>query len=208
MLLPGGRIADVGAGDGDLSRLLAADPAVDAVIATERADGPLRGLMAACAGIPKIEVRRGDGLAPLGTERLDGVAVLGMGARTILHILQASGRYPGTVFVLGPMQHAPTLRAGLSPLGLRIADERLASEGGRVYELIAAAHGAAPPLSWLDVQLGPVLRQMRPPGFDALCLRRIHGLEARLFGAKGDARDEILDHIRQLKEEYDGPHGA
>ncbi|MDA8346270.1 MAG: tRNA (adenine(22)-N(1))-methyltransferase TrmK [Thermaerobacter sp.] len=203
-----GRIADVGAGDGALSLLLAAEAEHVQVIATEAASGPYARLAAACRGEARIALRFGSGLSPLRGERLDAIAVLGMGASTILQILEGAAEHPGTLFVLGPMQHTPVLRRGLRERSLAIVDERLAVEGERVYELIAARIAPSPPLSWLDQQLGPVVRRTHPPGFARLCEQRLRLLRARLRGAKGSLHLELEGHIRAIEEEYDGPRDA
>jgi tRNA A22 N-methylase len=206
-LLPSrGEVADVGAGDGELARMLAARQSFSRIIATEAGEGPFERLARACSGEPAIDLRFGRGLQPLRGETIDGVAILGMGARTILEILADHVEHEHAVFVLGPMQHAPTLREGLAPLGLSIIDERLAVEAGRVYELIAAQATPAPVLSWLDLQLGPILRITRPSGFDLLCKQRLQPLRARLASAGGDPA--LLANIRRLEEEYDAARSS
>ncbi len=206
LLPPQGRVADVGAGDGDLARMLAADHAFSHVIATEAAEGPFARLRRACGDDRSIELRFGQGLAPLLGETLDGIAILGMGAGTILEILEDHREHQGAVFVLGPMQHAPTLRRGLAASGLAIVDERLALEAGRVYELIAVRAAECPAMSWLDLQLGPVLRKRRPPGFGLLCEQRLRPLRARLAAGRSDPG--LLANIRAIEEEYDAARGT
>ncbi len=203
-----GRIADIGAGDGALALSLARSGEQIRVVATEVSAEPFARLARACAAAPLVEVRLGDGLAPLRGEVFNAIALLGMGARTILEILRNAHEQPNALFVLGPMQHAPTLRAGVGALGLRIVDERLVLERGRLYELIAAHQGEAAPLSWLDQQIGPVLRTTRPPGFSDLCRKRIVPLSARLMGAAPDQREDLLRKIRSIEEACDGPQAV
>ena len=201
-----GVMADIGAGDGLLARALAARAGVFHVFATELAAGPYQRLAQACAGEQKIDLRRGDGLVPLIGEPLDGVAVLGMGGRTILGILELVPAFPRARFVLGPMQAAADLRRGLHTYGLRIEDEDLVLQAGRPYPLIVACQGEAPPLSALDALLGPVLRQTRPEGFRLLVERQRHLLAARLRGAGDAERVEILREIAAVEAEGDEEH--
>ncbi len=203
-----GRIADAGAGDGLLARMLVARTQGVEVIATEPARGAFSRLAAACAGEERIQVRFGAGLAPLRGERLDAVAILGMGAHTILSILEDAAEHPETLFVLGPMQHVPALREGLVHRGLAISHERLAVEGGRAYEVIAARRAPSSPLDFLDAQLGPFLRAAHPPGFDLVCRQRLRVLRGRLAGSTDAERETLLRHILQIEQEYDGPRNA
>lgn len=204
-LLPeAGVLADIGAGDGLLARRLAERPHVFSVFATEFGARPFERLTASCQGAQKVTARRGDGLLPLLGEPLDGVAVLGMGGRTILHILDLAQAFPKARFVLGPMQSAADLRLGLAARGLRIVDERLVLEGGRPYPLIAAELGRGASLTALDAVLGPCLRRTRPEGFDLLLQRHRHLLVARLRGADPSDRQRILHEIDALEGEGDG----
>ena len=198
-----GVLADVGAGDGDLARRLAERPGVFAVFATEFGEAPFHRLELACRGTQKVSLRRGDGLRPLLGEPLHGVAVLGMGGRTILGILDLAQAFPTALFVLGPMQAAADLRLGLRACGLAIVDERLVMQGGRPYPLIAARHGEDRQLTALDAVLGPVLRRTRPKGFRLLLERHRHLLDARLRGADEASRQEILREISLLEAESD-----
>ncbi len=203
-LLPAtGVLADVGAGDGLLARRLAERPAVFHVFATEFGEAPFHRLALSCQGAQKVSLRRGDGLRPLIGEPLDGVAVLGMGGRTILRILDLAQVFPTAVFVLGPMQSAADLRLGLGARGLAIVDERLVLQGGRPYPLIAVRQGEGWPLTALDAVLGPVLRRTRPKGFHLLLERHRHLLDARLRGADEASRREILREISLLEAESD-----
>ena len=201
-LMPnGGVLADVGAGDGLLARRLAERAGVCQVFATEYGEGPFGRLAAACSGIQKLTLRRGDGLVPLTGEPLDGVAVLGMGGRTILKILDIAHAFPRAVFVLGPMQATAALRLGLAERGLAIRDERLVLQSGRPYPLIVAAEGEGPHLTALDAMLGPVLRHTRPQGFGMVVERERQLLAAKLRFAGEAERGIILGEIAALEAE-------
>ncbi len=199
-----GVMADIGAGDGLLARRLAEQADVFMVFATEFGELPWRRLENACEGAQKLTLRRGDGLRPLIGEPLAGVAILGMGGRTILRILDLADAFPHATFVLGPMQSAADLRMGLAQRGLAIVDERLAVEADRPYPLIAARLERPAELAPLDAVLGPVLRRTRPAGFDLLLRRHRHLLDARLRGANGERRAEILRQIAMLEAECHG----
>src|SRR5437899_9825594 len=80
-----GSVADVGAGDGQLARHLAARP--QRVVATERLPGPFERLQARSPG---LDCRLGDGLSVLRPGEVEGVVLAGMGGRTIARVLAAS----------------------------------------------------------------------------------------------------------------------
>lgn len=79
-----------------------------------------------------------DGLQGLRLGPKDGVAACGMGARTILHILQ--GGLPCRA-VLQPNVELARLRVQLASASMRIRDERIASSGGRFYVLLLVEPG-------------------------------------------------------------------
>lgn len=206
-LLPNaGPIADVGAGDGRLSLRLARLGHEGPIYATEIAEDPLRRLTAAVGGEPRIQVLRGDGLAPLRGFEVQCVALLGMGPRTILDILRLHAEFPGCAFVLGPMQGAQTLREGLRALSLEILDERLARERRRFYALLRVSAGGVPrEMDLLDDLLGPCLRRDRPPGFMEFVQLTRRRLEGEIRKSPPGTRRDLADALSRLKEEYDAP---
>lgn len=204
-LLPrAGPVADIGAGDARLALALARAGHPGPIYATEWSEGPWRRVVAASARDPRIAALYGDGLAPLAGRSLAAAALLGMGPRTLLGILARHAEFPGTHFVLGPMQGAATLRRGLRGLGLAIREERLARERGRFYPLLLAAAGEDPhPPDPMDDLLGPHLRISRPAGYAEYVRLAIRRLEAALGKSPQGAEEGRLRLLSRLREEYD-----
>ena len=138
---PGSRAADVGCDHGELARALlrsgrAAFVVGTDVVPTERATGG------------GVDWRIGDGLEPLRAgDRLDVVVLAGMGAATILRILD-----PGRLADLGvrrvvvqPQTDPRQVRAGMLDRGFAIVDEASAVAAGRFYVAIALERGAGLP---------------------------------------------------------------
>lgn len=146
-------VIDVGADHGHVAHTLNA-------IATERA--PNR------PGRPDVNWVIADGLRPF--RHVDAAIIAGMGARTILGIVNAVPK-PG-VLVLHATDDPPLLRAGLVERGWRIDAERLAPEGPRLAQVIRCVPGSETS-SALEVEVGPRLLESEDP------LLRRHLLEVR-----------------------------
>jgi tRNA (adenine22-N1)-methyltransferase len=120
------------------------------VIATDTAKGPFavaRGrvekLMAGRDDMDRIELRYGDGLAPLGFGEVDTVVIAGMGGELIARIITADIAKARSFakFVLQPRTKISELRASLADAGFIIEDEATATERGRVCAIIVTRPG-------------------------------------------------------------------
>lgn len=96
-----------------------------------------------------------DGLMGIDLLPQDGVAVCGMGARTIMHILKSP--LPCRAVLQANVELA-FLRQSLAKRGLMIANERIAQSGGRLYVLICAQPGKERPYTEREAVLGRFLR--------------------------------------------------
>lgn len=92
-----------------------------------------------------IDLRTGDGLAPLAPNEVEGVVLAGLGAKTIVSILGARPAVTARLaWVVTCASHfEDELRPGLARLGWHIADERLVFDRGRYYEVVLARPDAA-----------------------------------------------------------------
>ena len=171
-LVPPGRpLADIGTDHGRLPTALVQRGQVPRALACDRAVGPVARARATVqrAGLMHlVDVRMGEGLAPLAIGEVDTVVVAGVGAETIVRILagepertRALGR-----LVLQPNFGHELLRRWLVGNGLAVVDERLVEDRGRFYTVVAAEPATtrdAPawdPAQWL---IGPhVLRRGGP----------------------------------------------
>ncbi|MEG2212785.1 MAG: class I SAM-dependent methyltransferase, partial [Clostridiales bacterium] len=106
----------------------------------------------------QIQVRLGDGLAPLEPGEVDTITIAGMGGFLISDILSKSPLVLMQTkrLVLQPQKNAATLRRWLMENGWLIVTERLALDHGFYYEIIAAEHGAMQ-LTAEELEFGPRL---------------------------------------------------
>ena len=211
----GARAADVGTDHAYLAIALLNEQDVETVIATDKNEGPCaaaRRTISASGFTNRVQVRLGDGLAPLSPGEVDTVCIAGMGGGLIASILAEGAEVLAEVsrLVLQPMNDAAALRQWLYDNGWHIVEESLATADGRLYEIIAAEPGTEEtPEPWL-LTLGPVLWRDRPPLFARHAkaqterLRRIlYGMEksetARESEAYGKIAGELSEIERRLK---------
>lgn len=203
----GSAVADIGSDHAYLPLYLAGSGRCDRVIAIEVAPGPYRRALAAVRGaglIDRIEVRRGNGLAPLQPGEVDTVTMTGLGALTQQEILAAGPEVRRQLrhLVLQPQGKVGPLRRYLAASGWRLLDEDLVLAGGHYYFILAAVPGESPAYSDLEWQLGPLLLQKRHPLLSGYILDKMEKLTAaagqvsRAQGAAARARRGELD--RQL----------
>lgn len=183
----GSKVADVGTDHAYLALELMQSGRADFVVASDKNSGPLE---AAHRSIreqgwdDKISIRQGDGLAVLEPGEVDIVCIAGMGGLLMTEILTAE---PAVVkklkrLVLQPMNGAAELRRWLYRHAWHIADESLAVDDGRIYEIICAEKGREKMPDALTLLLGPKLWEKKSP------LLRYH-IEQLLFQTrriKGD----------------------
>jgi tRNA (adenine22-N1)-methyltransferase len=149
-MVPGGsRVADIGTDHGVLPRRLVESDRASHCVATELCARRLAP-DALEPGSSAVEVRVGDGLGPLGPEdRLDVLVLAGLGARTMLRILDDPRleRLAVRRLVLQPQSETARLRRWLIDRGFRIVDERLILDRGHYYVVLAAEPdpGGEPP---------------------------------------------------------------
>ncbi|MFZ0214526.1 MAG: tRNA (adenine(22)-N(1))-methyltransferase TrmK [Candidatus Dormiibacterota bacterium] len=127
-------IVDVGAGDGQLAVALARRGM--RVVAVERTEAALARLREAAGGT--CDCRLGDGLGPLRGGEVEGAAIAGIGARTMIRILHAAPERVRDLswMVLQPQQEASRLERGLAEMGLAVAAARWAVERRRLYRVL------------------------------------------------------------------------
>lgn len=155
LLLPDAAVADIGAGEGRLARHLALQGL--RVIATERSPGAFRRLMERLP--PTVEVRFGDGLDPIRVGEVEQVVIAGMGPMTMARILRraADRLAEWRRLVLLPHWDGWLVRRVFPELRLRIVDERLVRQRGRIYQAIACRLDEQTVcLAPLELLLGPV----------------------------------------------------
>ncbi len=140
--VPGGArsVADVGAGDGQLARHLAARGL--RVVATEGRPGPFARLRAA---VPRLDCRLGPGLEPLRPGEVEGIVLAGLGGHRIASILEASPEVATALdwLVLQPQQHARQLVEWLRAAGYA-ARATTAAQGRHSYTVLLVSRHERP----------------------------------------------------------------
>lgn len=140
---PGARVADVGCDHGKLAARLALEGC--RVIGTDIHAAPLETARATCAAAgcaDRVDLRLGDGLAPLEAGEADDIVMAGISAETILHILDAAGwvRRKGIRLILCAATKTPLLRRELCRRGFALEDETPVVAAGRVYTVLCAGY--------------------------------------------------------------------
>lgn len=142
MVRPGSRVADIGTDHGYLiARLLLEGKAVFGYAC----DIHQKPLEKAAETLKKYGLQDrsrlllGDGLTGLLPEQVDDIVIAGMGADTILHILDEAGwENPSQKFLLQPMTKHHVLREGLYRRGYEMLKEKAVSANGFAYTVIQA----------------------------------------------------------------------
>lgn len=195
----GSRVADVGTDRAPLPRLLLDSGRAHFCVATERDALRLERARTACAGrslAGRLELRSGDGLAPLrSSDRIDVVVIAGLGGASVARILALGCVADLAVrrLVLQPRTEPALVRRWLAENGFRIVDERIGVERGRFFAAIAAeagrptrSHDPAPPLSEEDLlEVGPCLARSGDPRVAAAWRAELVRNEAILRTARG-----------------------
>ncbi len=203
---PGARVADIGTDHGRLLTLLRQRRAVRVAIGIDRSAAALQRTAAELADAA-IELRRGDGLAPLRPGEVDTVVIAGMGAQSIIGVLErGAARWPElTRLVLQPAAQWPWLRAWIAARRFTLQHEAIVWDNHQPNLLcVVAPGGGGPDPGWDDddLELGPLLRR-RPhdPAYRAWLERRRCALAAALAdAARTGAAAELArrDHARVI----------
>jgi tRNA (adenine22-N1)-methyltransferase len=151
----GARVADIGTDHARLLPLLVTRRRAPLAIGIDRALPLAFARRTLCRTDPAvrahIDLREGDGLAPLAPREVDTIVIAGMGARSIIAIL---GAHPdrareATTIILQPATETGRLRTWLASHDFAITQERVATERSRTHIVLAvtpvpAGHLARP----------------------------------------------------------------
>ncbi len=108
----------------------------------------------------RIELRLGDGLSALGTDRPATVTVCGMGGHQIGQLLRRGPVAGIERLVLAPNNAWAAMRAALAELGFGVVDEEVLVDGERIYLVLVAEPGRGLPIEdETDREIGPCLRR-------------------------------------------------
>lgn len=203
LLAPYPRVADIGAGSGQLARRLVADGHL--VVATDLRSGAVRHLQEQLAGLG-VDIRQGAGFMPLGPDEVDAACVAGLGGRTIAAMLVSDAPSTRVALVLQPMQDLAAVTARLRSLDRGVGAAQLAASRGRLYPILLCP----PNCGWngpADVRwdrLGWWLRHdpLWPRWVDT-AVARLQRRHARLMNGPTEDRAAVLQDIRWLEAQRD-----
>lgn len=144
---PGSIAADIGCDHGKLSAWLAGSGRCPLVFACDLRPDPLAKARRACAPYgDRVQFRLGSGLEVLRPGEANDIIIAGMGAQTIMEILDAAPWVfdPAYNLVLVPATKHSLLRRWLAQRGFTLQGETLAHAAGRWYAVMNARYAADP----------------------------------------------------------------
>lgn len=171
------------------------------VVIVEKTAGPLEVARQAVrlSGLgDRAELRLGDGLIPLLPGELESVSLTGLGARTMLGILErgrAAGRVPRAL-VTQPNDDAGLLRGWAWAHGYHLKAERLAPGFWR-YPVLRLEQASGPDTAYQGLPgaaalaYGPYLLRQRHP----LLVQEVQAQLQRLEGLERHARPQVLSDL-------------
>ena len=168
-LVPQGCVlADIGTDHAYLPVWLLEQGKIASAIAGDIAEGPClaaKNTVSMYGMKGKVEVRLGSGLKVLQAGEADCIAIAGMGASTMIEILEAD--MPLAVeakrLVLQPMAGAASLRKWLIQNGWHIVAEDLVADGRHLYEIMGVERGESEAFSDAVLEIGPSLIEAKHP---------------------------------------------
>lgn len=166
MVPQGSILADIGTDHAYLPVWLLKNGCIKSAVAGDIAAGPCqaaRNTVAANNMQNLVQVRMGSGLEVIKIGEVDCITIAGMGASTIISILEANFSVAASakLLVLQPMAGAASLRRWLCNNGWQLVDEELVDDKPHFYEIIAASRGVSEKYSEADYFIGPVLLKKR-----------------------------------------------
>ena len=186
-------VADIGCDHAYLSILLARSDENKKIIGADIKEGPLnkaRENVERFGLSDRIELRLGDGFAPLKTGEVDTIVIAGMGALVISGILSEGEDTAKKAdrLVLQPMSSAHELREFLYKNGYIIENEHLVREERRIYTIIIAKSGKTDSFTPGDCYASPALRKSGDVLYREYLLKQKSIIENALCGMKNAKR--------------------
>ena len=185
-------LADVGCDHGRLGAYMLKTELCERVLFSDISGASLekaRRLVSTMGLSARACFRVGDGAAAL-PEKPDVCVIAGMGGETIAGIVaRALPILKDARLVLQPNVGARDLRWTLLTLGFRVADERIVRDGRRLYAVIAAERGEAH-YDEIQLEVGPVLLDRRPPALLDYAQFKIRVAKKALSGMAAGAADD------------------
>ena len=159
-------LADIGTDHAYLPVWLIEQGRIKKAIAGDIAAGPCQAARSTIAqhGLQKqVEVRMGSGLSVVQPGEASCITIAGMGASTMIAILEAdlAVAEAAEALILQPMAGAASLRKWPCSHGWELIDEELVDDAPHFYEIIVARRGVSKEYSEAEYAVGPVLLAKR-----------------------------------------------
>lgn len=198
---PGHAAADIGCDHGKLSAALAGSGRCPLVLACDLRPDPLNKARRRCAPYgERVQCRLGSGLSVVQPGEVDDIVIAGMGAETIMEILEAAPWVfdPRCNLVLVPATKHSILRRWLARRGFALVGETLCQAAGRWYAVMNARYaGTEHEPEGLECLCGKTESQ---PGFGAYCAQQNIKLKKYRLGLAPGAEADAVDGLIQELE--------
>lgn len=202
-------VADIGCDHAYLSILLARSGNASKIICADISEGPLAKAKKNILRFgleDKIELRLGDGLAPIGEGEAECIVIAGMGANVISKILSDSEKIARSTkfIVLQSMTGVEDLRQFLYENGYEIIAENLVREDRRIYSVMTIKSGKKHSYTPLDLFISPALRCGDEPLFDEYFVKQKNRIMKAYEGMKKSVRSNTeIEYYKKLIDEFD-----
>ena len=198
---PGHAAADIGCDHGKLTAALAGSGRCPLVLACDLRPDPLEKARRLCAPYgEKVQCWLGNGLSVVAPGEVEDIIIAGMGAETIIEILEAAPWVRDTRYnlVLVPATKHSILRRWLARSGFALVGETLCQAAGRWYAVMNARFaGTGHEPDGLECLCGKTEGQ---PGFAAYCAQQNTKLKKYRLGlAPGPEADAVDALIQELE---------
>ena len=199
----GDRVADIGCDHGYLSLYLLQQGIASSVIASDVNEGPLLSARrnAAKYGVAnKIEFYLSDGAVSIPRD-FDDLVCAGMGADTMIHILESAPwlRDSKYTLILQCQSKTPMLRRYLSETGFRIYDEAVLRDGRFLYTIMEVSwRPDYPKLTPGEWYFPPALLENPSDQVSAYFAWVKKGLEITLAHQQDEEKQTALDYLKAL----------
>ncbi len=198
----GARLADIGTDHAYLPACLLLNGKISAAIAADLRSGPLSRakLTAEEYGLGHcISFCLCDGLQGISADRVDAVAIAGMGGETIKEILCAAPwtRERAVPLILQPMSTMLELRRWLMEHGYCIQKEMLAQEEDTIYTAFLVQAGEMPPMSAAELYAG---QNSHDPLRGVWLDRLLHKTTIALEGVSRSSHPQAQQRRTELEE--------
>ena len=204
MVPPGLSTADIGTDHGLVAAELISRGICPRVIATDLREGPLsaaRALVKERGLQERIDLRLGDGLAPLEPGEGQVILMAGMGGALMQMILtqgEARARAARTL-ILSPQSELPAFRGFLNRSGYAIEEERLLAEDGKWYHIFRVVPGKPQVMTEAERLFGKNVREENFPEYIAFLNKEQDKIQKILQNIEDDAAKNI-DRTRELQQ--------